>query len=207
MANGRSPSKKGDRGRDAGGFVALPWAVLDSAAYGRLGHPARALLLEFARQVARDNNGRLLCSMNHLRKRGWRSADVVTRAKRELLEQGFIFETVKGRLPNRAAWYAVTWRTLDVHPDFDPGARAGFERSAYARAETGQIGSPVPRHGTRVLTIAPSPGTAALRVVPPDGAMAGQSTASPVPPHGNHLELPSCAASIHGTASQRGLKH
>ena len=58
MANGRNKLRRGDAGRDAGGFVALPWAVLDSPPYSGLSHPAKALLLEFARQFVRDNNGR-----------------------------------------------------------------------------------------------------------------------------------------------------
>ena len=66
MANGRNKLRRGDAGRDAGGFVALPWSVLDSPAYSGLSHPAKALLLEFARQFVRDNNGRLLCSMTYL---------------------------------------------------------------------------------------------------------------------------------------------
>jgi hypothetical protein len=53
-----------------------------------LGHPARSLLLELARQFVRDNNGRLLASRAYLAKRGWKSADVIDRAKRELLEAG-----------------------------------------------------------------------------------------------------------------------
>ena len=57
MANGRNKASKGDSGRDAGGFVALPWLVLDSRAYSRLFMHARALLLEVARQFVRDNNG------------------------------------------------------------------------------------------------------------------------------------------------------
>jgi hypothetical protein len=48
MANGRNKGIKGDTGRDSGGFVALPWAVLDCIAYARLSHPARALLMEVA---------------------------------------------------------------------------------------------------------------------------------------------------------------
>ena len=36
MANGRNKLRRGDAGRDAGGFVALPWAVLDSPAYAQL---------------------------------------------------------------------------------------------------------------------------------------------------------------------------
>ena len=107
MANARNPKRKGhDTSRDQGGFVALPWSVLDCPAYARLSHPARALLLELARQFVRDNNGRLLASAAYLSKRGWKSADVITRAKRDLMQAGFIHETVKGHRPNRASWYA-----------------------------------------------------------------------------------------------------
>lgn len=122
VANARNTGKKGDAGRDSGGFIALPWSVVDSPAYACLSHPARSLLLEFARQFVRDNNGRLLASSAHLAKRGWKSADVITRAKRELLAAGFIFETVKGQRPNKASWYAVTWRALDRLPGYDAGA-------------------------------------------------------------------------------------
>ncbi len=45
MANGRNKLRRGDAGRDAGGFVALPWVVLDSPAYAQLSMHARALLL------------------------------------------------------------------------------------------------------------------------------------------------------------------
>jgi hypothetical protein len=102
--NGRNPKKRGhDTRRDSGGFIALPWSVVDSPAYQQLGHPARSLLLEIARQCVGDNNGMLLASAAHLAKRGWSSNDVITRAKRELLEAGFIHETVKGQRPNKAA--------------------------------------------------------------------------------------------------------
>ena len=113
MANGRNGLRKIDSGRDAGGFVAMPWSVLDCPAYASLSHPARSLLMEIARQCLQDNNGRLLASAAHLSKRGWKSADVITRAKRDLMEAGFIHETVKGHRPNRASWYAVTWRAID----------------------------------------------------------------------------------------------
>ena len=56
-----------------------------------------------------DDNGRMLLSSRYLAPRGWRSPEVITRAKRELLEAQLIFETVKGSRPNKASWYAVTW--------------------------------------------------------------------------------------------------
>lgn len=122
---------KPDSGRDPGGFVALPWSVLDSAAYKELSHPARSLLLEIARQYVRDNNGRLLASAKYLSKRGWKSSDVISRAKSQLLEARFIHETVKGHRPNKASWYAITWQTLDRLKGYDPGAAETFRRGSY----------------------------------------------------------------------------
>ncbi len=127
----RKDPKRRESGRDAGGFVALPWTVLDCPAYQALTMHARALLLEIARQYVRDNNGRLLASRAYMAPRGWKSADMLTKAKRELLDGGFIFETVRGHRPHKASWYALTWQTLDSHPGFDPGATAAFKRSAY----------------------------------------------------------------------------
>ena len=82
MANGRNPRRKVDVGRDGGGFVALPWSVLDCPAFQALSHPARSLLLEVARQFVRDNNGRLLASGAYLAARGWKSNDARRRAAR-----------------------------------------------------------------------------------------------------------------------------
>ena len=183
MANGRNRANKGNSGRDAGGFVALPWSVLDCPAYARLSHPARALLFELARQFVRDNNGRLLLSAAYLLKRGWRSADVITRAKRELLAAGFIHETVKGHRPNRASWYAVTWQLLDRLAGYDAGAAESFQRGAYRQNLPLENASLRPSHGVESPPIAPSHGV---------------ETAPPTPSHGNHLEMPSIAVCRQG---------
>lgn len=185
MANARNRGSKGDSGRDAGGFVALPWSVLDCPAYAALSHPARSLLLEIARQFVRDNNGRLLASAAYLAKRGWTSADVITRAKRELIAAGFIHETVKGHRPNKASWYAVTWRALDRLPGYDAGAAETFVRGAYQNA------SLRPSRGIGKPSIAPSPGVESAPPRPSPGAIRGVFSTPPTPSHGNHLEMPS----------------
>ena len=211
MANGRNKSSKGESGRDAGGFVALPWSVLDCPAYARLSHPARALLLEIARQFVKDNNGKLLASGTYVRKRGWKSADVITRAKRELIAAGFIFETVMGQRPNRASWYAVTWQRLDRLKGYDEGALESFRRGEYA------LGEPLPQpptrealyekwrqpsHDNKSLTpsggvedagIAPSGGVGGLSIAPAHGAMDPVFVPLPTPSGGNHLDMPSIA--------------
>lgn len=193
VANGRMKGGKGDSGRDGGGFVALPWSVLDCPAYACLSHPARALLLEFARQFVRDNNGRMLASAAYLGKRGWKSADVITRAKRELLAAGFIFETVQGHRPNKASWYAVTWRTLDKLPGYDVGAAQCFERGAYQKNAPLKNASLIPPRGVDSPSIAPPHGVARQPPMPPHGAIRASFNDVPTPPHGNHLEKPSLA--------------
>jgi hypothetical protein len=192
MANARNRGQKGDTGRDAGGFVALPWSVLDCPAYARLSHPAKALLFELARQFVRDNNGRMLLSSAYLAKRGWKSADVITRAKRELLAAGFIFETVKGHRPNRASWYAVTWRTLDKLPGYDTGAALTFERGAYQKSAPLKK-SLMPSHGVERPATAPPHGVEKMLSTPPHGAIKATFSHFSTPSHGNHLEMPSTA--------------
>lgn len=193
--------RKGDSGRVPGGFIALPWSVVDSPAYGRLSMHARSLLVEIARQYVRDNNGRLLASRAYMAKRGWTSSDMLTKAKRELLEGGFICETVKGCRPNKASWYAITWQTLDRHPDFDPGAIESFRRGACLDTAPLKNASLRPSHGTERAPIVPPHGTEGVSTVPPHGPIKPVFAPSSVPPHGHHLDMPSAdvkpAALIH----------
>lgn len=189
--NGRSGGKRGGSGRDPGGFIAMPWSVLDCPAYAGLSHPARSLLWEIARQLGAANNGKLLASAAHLAKRGWSSNDVITRAKRELLDAGFIHETVKGQRPNRAGWYAVTWRALDKHPGYDIGASLTFERRAYARSF--KNASLTPSHGAKGSPIAPSHGVEEAPPTPSHGAMRACFGPRSTPSHGDHLDMPSPA--------------
>jgi hypothetical protein len=210
MANGRNKiGSKGDSGRVAGGFVALPWAVLDCPAYAALSHPARSLLLEIARQFVRDNNGSLLASTAYLAKRGWKSADVITRAKRDLLKAGFIHETVKGHRPNKASWYAVTWQALNRLPGYDAGAVEMFKRGDYADFVMGatkptrqevyekhrQAGKKnanlTPSHGMESRSIEPSHGIENTPPMPSHGATDGVFMAPSMPSHGNRLDIPS----------------
>ncbi len=173
-------------GREGGGFIALPWVVLDSPAYQKLSYPAKALLFEIARQYCRDNNGRLLCSRNYLKSRGWTSSSVIQRAKDELLDAGFIFETVKGHRPNKASWYAVTWYTLDKIPGYEHGVEKAFVRGAYRKNDP-----LIPRGGTARASLAPADGTGNEPTVSPGGAMKRYCEDTSVPSGEHHLEMPS----------------
>ena len=194
MANARNPKRKGhDSGRDQGGFIALPWSVVDCPAYACLSHPAKALLLEVARQLHRDDNGRMLLSRAYMATRGWKSADTITNAKRELLAAGFIFETVTGHRPNKASWYAVTWRVLDKLQGYDEGMAQLFERSAYQKAAPVIRASLRPPAGTESAVIVPPVGTETLPTVPPAGTIKPVFLVRSVPPAGHPLEMPSIA--------------
>lgn len=193
MANGRNKNNKGSSGRDSGGFIALPWSVLDCPAYVRLSHPARSLLLEIARQYVRSNNGRLLASQRYLESRGWKSWDVITRAKRELLESGFIHETVMGHRPNKASWYAVTWYALDKIPGYDSGAVETFKRGAYQQNTPLKNATLTPSHGAERALIAPSHGAGKSPTAPSHGAIRAVLPIPPAPSHGDHLDMPSVA--------------
>ena len=218
MANGRNKLRRGDAGRDAGGFVALPWAVLDSPAYAQLSMHARALLLEVARQFTRDNNGWLLLSRAYMAGRGWNSNDMLTKAKRELLDAGFIFETVKGQRPNKAARYAVTWRALDRHPGYEAGTAEAFQRGAYRLQDPVQMAPPAPPHGTEKNAslvpshgpidrpIAPPHGTERGPTVPPHGPIRGVFGALSVPPHGHLSREPSTASAAKDVQGVEGVQ-
>jgi len=195
---GIDKSKRGyrrDSGRDGGGFVAMPWSVLDCPAYALLSHAGRSLLMEFARQYVRDNNGRLLASIKYLSKRGWRSADVIQRAKKELIEAGFIYETVKGHRPNKASWYAITWQNLDKHSGYDAGVLDGWlgARSAYANSHYLKIKNRklIPPKGIKATAIAPSDEVVMSSTIPSGGAIKGCFDRPSIPLCGHHLDIPS----------------
>ena len=187
---GRERSKYKDNTKDMGRFIQLPVVVLECPNYINLGYPAKALLIELARQFTGMNNGRLLLSMKFLKKHGWNSSDVVARAKNELIEAGFIYETVKGHRPNKASWYAITWRMLDKIDGYDHGAEKYFVRSAYTQyaIKTKLLNPP---GGLKTPLIAPSYGITISPPTPLAGAIKTLNTKSFNPPNGNHIYIPS----------------
>lgn len=205
-----------DESREPGGYCALPWSVIDSKAYQSLSYPATALLIELARQYVRDNNGRLLLSLRYMSERGWRSKDVIERARRELLDAKLIYQTAQGHRPNKASWYALTWYTLDKIPGYDAGAVEGFRRGMY---NTFQPSTPAPTRealfdkwrghgktaapkinmlrpsgGVERAAIAPAGGVEALSIAPANGAIRALLPPLSTPANGHHLDKPFCTA-------------
>lgn len=121
-------------------YGAIPVTLLDSAAFMGASYPAKALLFDVIRQHNGANNGRLQLSFSWLAKRGWKSRDVIQRAKAELIERGLLIQTKQGGLNIGATWYAVTWLHisnfvgLDIHPKhYHPGAWAFMDKLPIAK--------------------------------------------------------------------------
>ncbi|TAK90275.1 MAG: hypothetical protein EPO06_09855 [Burkholderiaceae bacterium] len=150
----RTRKLKGNAGkRDSGQHLAIPRIVLECPAYRTLSHVARSLLLDIAMQYCGHNNGKLVACKKYLEPLGWRSADTVTRAKRDLLASGLLIETRKGARPNKAAWYGLAWFTLDqsqgldIDPDFFERERKSYRNSLIPCAGIGKV-KIAPRYGT-----------------------------------------------------------
>jgi hypothetical protein len=177
---------------DKGRFIWMPHAVMQSRRYLALSHTARSLLWEFAFQLGGHNNGQLIATDRKLAERGWNSSGTISRAKRELLEAEFIFETVKGYRPNKASWFAVTWRALDPAPygkSYDPGVERMFFRSAYAK------GDPLKVKPTRELLYARHrPAAQNAMLTPPARATPGSITPSADPRGGIATPLESAVS-------------
>ena len=125
--------------RDGTAFVALPYMVIDSPGYRAASHTARSLLLDIARGHTGKNNGKLTACRKYLEPLGWRSNDVIVRARRELIDCRLILETRKGARPNRAAWYALGWLDLDVFDGMEIDPKL-YRRGGYMRPDM-----PVPK--------------------------------------------------------------
>ena len=100
----------------------MPHVVIDSPSYQALGFAARALLIDIARQYTGSNNGRLVACAKAMRPRGWNSNGTISRALVQLKATGLLIETRMGMRPNRAAWIALGWVSLDESNglDIDP---------------------------------------------------------------------------------------
>ena len=121
------------KNRVGGRFLALPHQVMDSSPFIGLSAPATRLLLDMARQYMGTNNGKLLCTLSLMKRRGWSSNDTLSRARKELEAAKFIQRTREAWMPRRAAWYGLCWLPLDFDPvmDIKPG---DFLRKQYLLA-------------------------------------------------------------------------
>lgn len=138
--------KKAMADRDAGSFICLPHAVIDSPGWRRASPLAKALLIDLVEAMYRSAsgqlrgrpNGGLMVERDRLKARGWSSIDSISRHVKELLNCGLLVECRKGAL-GRPALYAVTWHGLGVDAsyqlDIDRVKWNSLYRGAYLRPE------------------------------------------------------------------------
>ena len=101
--------------RVSGSFLALPHRMLNSPEYCALSRNARALLVDIAAQYKGLNNGDLSAEWSSMRRRGWPSKTTLHKARKELVETGFIVVTRRhGRLTKLPTCYAITWQAIDA---------------------------------------------------------------------------------------------
>ena len=109
---------RNSRRRSHGSFIALQKRLLNSDEFGQLSPYAVKLLLEIARHYNGKNNGDLAMPWSWLRERGWRSKSTISKAKRELIDTGFVVVTHRrGRLSRKPTTYAITWEAIDDADD------------------------------------------------------------------------------------------
>lgn len=131
-----------------GGFVAMPFIVIDSAAYRALSPSAIKLLLDVARQYTGRNNGRLTPSYGLLRERGWKSSATLNQAKKELRESRLVTVTRQGtRKKDTCELWALNWFGLDWRKDMeiDP---AGHDYMGFLDIQDAKI-DPIPERRKR----------------------------------------------------------
>lgn len=150
--------------RDGDRYIALPHVVINSPSYRALGYPARALLIDIARQYTGTNNGRLVACAKYLKPLGWNSNDTVSRALSELKASSLLIETRMGMRPNRAAWFALGWYQLDASDGMDIDPRT-YRTGGY------KIAPLIPPAGVGRVRTAPDGGVRALAATPAGGAI------------------------------------
>jgi hypothetical protein len=150
------------------------------------------MLFELLRQHDGKNNGHLHLAESWLKRRGWKSSDVVQRAKRELLDRELIVMTRQGGLNIGATLYALTWLDISDLTGLDISA---YHPGAYAalnfNKETGEPHrQTVQSHTARRSGIAPPNGVAHALTTPEDGAKTAIFKQSATPRDGDNEYIP-----------------
>ena len=154
-------------------YGAIPHAVLDSVAFKGTSHPARALIFDLMRQHSGNNNGHLHLSFSWLASRGWKSRDVIQRARAELIKHNLLIQTRQGGLNIGASRYAVTWLKisnfvgLDIQSkDYHPGAWVFMNELCMGKKITNAVPPNGKGNTASRYSASPSDGTAKCITVP-----------------------------------------
>ncbi len=98
--------------RENNSFIALPHNIIEHENWANLSPRAVKLLIDLYGQYRGANNGDLCMVWSLMWKRGWTSRDQLSKARKELLDKGWIVLTRQGG-KNRPSLYAVTFKPID----------------------------------------------------------------------------------------------
>lgn len=96
----------------SGGYMAFPHSVTGHPKFIELSPYGLKLLLDLGHQYRGSNNGDLCMTWSMMKQRRWRSQTTLNKARKELIEAGFIMITRMGG-KHQAALYAITWKKID----------------------------------------------------------------------------------------------
>jgi len=181
----------------SGRFAALPHAVMDSTAFMGASDSARSLLLELVRQHTGKNNGHFQLTSGWLRRRGWKSSDMVQRAKVELIARQLAIKTRLGGLNAGPDLWAVTWLPISDYAGltevsamtYHPGAWHFLNPAMVVPRNPAFYPPDAEKHDKPTAgrnSAVPPAGTVEGFTVPPAGTKTALSEALTVPPAGNN---------------------
>ncbi len=89
-------------------YITIPNQCLGSENFASLSTIACKLFLDVAAQFKGYNNGDLCVTWSIMKKRGWKSQETLARAKKELLDKGWLILTRQGGR-NRCSLFAFSF--------------------------------------------------------------------------------------------------
>lgn len=181
----------------SGRFAALPHAVMDSTAFMGASDSARSLLLELVRQHTGKNNGHFQLTSGWLRRRGWKSSDMVQRAKAEVIARQLAIKTRLGGLNAGPDLWAVTWLPISDYAGltevsattYHPGAWHFLNPPLTIPRNPAYYPPDLKKRDERTAgrnSAVPPVGTAEGFTVPPVGTKTAPFSPVTVPPAGNN---------------------
>lgn len=93
-------------------WLALPHYMIESPEFSALPVSAAKLLVQVAADYRGENNGNLEIVWTKYAGRGWNSETTLTRAREELINEGWLVCT-RHPYKRRCALYAITWQPID----------------------------------------------------------------------------------------------
>ncbi len=110
MAKTNYASQKGRSGKSV--YFGLPHTLINTRKYRSLSSHAIKLLVDLGSQYRGFNNGDLCAAWALMKDMGWKSRSSLYKAKKELIDVGFIIVTRQGGR-NMATLFAITWKEIN----------------------------------------------------------------------------------------------